>query len=349
MTTLFARTGVAAVSLAVCIMAAVELAGRADRSALVLHDDPIVQAEHLAAEGRWAEARMLAEFVSARPELGDADAAQRIIRDADDAMQGFWGTARRFADGAVSGEPYDTASLLGSLTLDLFVIGDIRDLAVQGWKQLHTGDGDTVIMALSAVGLTASLAPQADWIPALLKALRKTGALSRRFANELVQVSARALRTRDFARLNSTVADLGSAARHLGPGALRGVMPAVESGQDLTKVAAAAGRDANSTYALAALFGNRGIKRLSKDGRNISGVATTIKSASRLAKLTRKLTWVIPTPWLAAILIVAATVLLAMLRPPRRRRRTRAVEIRIEPTLPTPCAEPVSPGNQLVR
>ena len=40
--------------------------------------------------------------------------------------------------------------------LDLFVIGDIRDLVVQGGRELNDGSGDDLILALSAVGLATT-------------------------------------------------------------------------------------------------------------------------------------------------------------------------------------------------
>lgn len=313
------RLAVAAVAAACCYMSGLEIVNRLQGS-LIPAVDPMDSALALAAEERWAEARLMAEFISHRPELGDTNAAEELAAEADEQLSSFWSRAERFAHGAVTGEPTDLASMLGSLSLDLFVVGDIRDLAVQGWKEFSYGTGDSLILALSAVGLGTTLAPHIDWAPALLKALRRTGALTERFAKALTRTGRQALQTGDYGKLSRTVADFGGAARRLGPGPLRGVMRSVDSAEDLAKVARAAQIDARGTYALSRLFGKDGVKWISRDGGNVGVLVSSIKVGSRLTKAVRKSTVAMPTSWLV-IALAASIAALAAVSVPRSRRR----------------------------
>ncbi len=60
-------------------------------------------------------------------------------------------------DGAIKGQVYDSYSGLGAISSDLCLIGDVRDLGIQGWKYLiGSDDFDKLIMILSAAGIGLS-------------------------------------------------------------------------------------------------------------------------------------------------------------------------------------------------
>jgi hypothetical protein len=66
--------------------------------------------------------------------------------------------AKRFAAGLVTGQADDVASLSGTLTGDLFVIGDIRDVLREG-KHLAMGEEtDRLVLSLAAAGLAVTAA-----------------------------------------------------------------------------------------------------------------------------------------------------------------------------------------------
>lgn len=350
---LLTRTLIAAFAAAACLMAGIELRYRLDPGVLLLQRDPVAEAHKLAQQSRWAEAKMLADFVVANPALGDAQEAAALSARMATELDSFWGKARRFGRGAVTGEPTDTASMLGSLSLDLFVIGDIRDLAVQGWREASAGNGDKLIMALSAVGLLTTLAPEIDWAPAMAKAFKRSGAFSRRFTRNLGQTAGNAVKTGDFSKLGKAVDDLGASARHIGPGPLRGIMPHIHNTDELAKLSRAARVDATGTYGLIKLFGRDGVKRIAKDGSNISTLVGAIKFGSRATKLTRKATHVVPTPGLLIWLLAALLTLYMAVRPRRRRPpqkpavHTPPPPERREPTLQSAGPRPEAPSPAL--
>ncbi len=317
-----------------------ELRDRYFATSLVLTEAPMETAERLAQQGRWAEARWLAEFTRDHPALGDAERASRLSLAAESRLHSVRERAARFVSGAVTGEPEDLFGLMGSLSLDLFVIGDIRDIAVQGWKQMHYGTGDEILLALSATGLATTLVPHVDWAPAMLKALKRSGALSAELLRTLKVISRRALRSGDFRELSAMIEDVGDAALRLGPGPLRGAMPAVETAADLSKLVDAAKVNARDTYVLTSQFGTLGLRRLHAGGRNVSGLVGSIKIGARGVKAARKMTGTMSPAWLLLLLGVAISTLWWSLRP-RRVRRARQVprHQRIEPFL-SAAAEP---------
>jgi hypothetical protein len=66
--------------------------------------------------------------------------------------------AKRFATGLVTGAADDAASLAGTVTGDLFVFGDVRDVVREG-KHLAMGeDTDRVVLGLAAAGLAVTAA-----------------------------------------------------------------------------------------------------------------------------------------------------------------------------------------------
>lgn len=59
--------------------------------------------------------------------------------------------------GAIKGEVYDSYSGMGAISADLCIIGDIRDLGIQGWNYItNNPDFDKLIMLLSAAGIGLS-------------------------------------------------------------------------------------------------------------------------------------------------------------------------------------------------
>lgn len=112
----------------------------------------------------------------------------RYRRQLDDRQQSAsyrWSQAAR---GAITGEAESTTAFAAAVLADLFVIGDIRDLIVQSLRWTRSEPTDPVIAALSGVGLALTVAPSADLGTALLKAGRRAGALSARFARRLIRL-----------------------------------------------------------------------------------------------------------------------------------------------------------------
>lgn len=144
--------------------------------------------------------------------------------------------ARGAARGFVTGEADGTAALAGALASDLTVVGDVRDLAREGLKLARGEEASELILGLAAAGvaitaatyLSAGGAAPARFGVSVLKAARRTGAMTADFAADLGRRVARTS-TRgadDAARGARNLAMLSGAA-----GELRAVGGAVGAGE----------------------------------------------------------------------------------------------------------------------
>lgn len=140
-------------------------------------------------EGRFGEAVVVAD--AGLDELtGTARDALAAEKQAALEAQASWlRRAKAVGMGAISGRGDTVEGLVGAIGTDLLVVGDVRDLLIQATKFAVDGEADPVIVALSGVGIVTTVAPEIDWAPSILKAARKTGALSRRMGETVVDLA----------------------------------------------------------------------------------------------------------------------------------------------------------------
>ena len=133
--------------------------------------DPIHEIQRLKSENRRDDALDLARFFKEN-QITDQDNFAKIEKDleytAAEKIKSFvW-------NGAVRGQVYDSYSGIGSISADLCVVGDIRDLGIQGWKYVTGGqDFDGFVTILSTAGICLSTTPFLDGTNALAKNILK--------------------------------------------------------------------------------------------------------------------------------------------------------------------------------
>lgn len=285
---------------------------------LLLENEPLDQADSLLQQSRWQEAKYLADVVTVHPGLGDAARAGSIKLAANSALESLPINSQDFLKGAMSGEADNGSALLGALALDLFVIGDVRDLLVQGFKELSNQDGDKIILALSATGLSLALLPEFHWAPAIMKGLKRSDSFSQPFTKSLTKLARNSLKTGDFKPLAGVVSNFARASSTLGLAPIKGAMKAVHSPDDLKKLAGAASISPQDTYAIAQLSGQRGIKILNKSGDNVSKVIQKLKRSGRLLKIAKKSFGALPFAFILSMLVLSLITLI-VLRPGKSR------------------------------
>jgi len=129
--------------------------------------DPIREIQRLKSENRRDDALNLARFFKDN-QIADQDKFSKIEKDleytAAEKIKSFVWT------GAIKGQVYDSYSGMGAISMDLCVIGDIRDLGIQSWKYVTGGqDFDGFVTILSAAGICLSTTPFLDGTNALAK------------------------------------------------------------------------------------------------------------------------------------------------------------------------------------
>jgi hypothetical protein len=169
----FALAGIA-VSAAVC--AALWPHARDAGAVVLAQDDPAKLADAQIAPVLQRNKALVAEQIEAALTANDADLANsfvalarekniplteelsRRVADAVAEENSSAHFAKRFATGFVTGTADDVASLSGTVTGDLFVFGDIRDVVREG-KHLAMGeDTDRLVLGLATAGLAVTAA-----------------------------------------------------------------------------------------------------------------------------------------------------------------------------------------------
>ncbi|WP_320056543.1 hypothetical protein [Desulfuromonas thiophila] len=156
---------------------------------------------------------------------------------------------KRFSGGFVTGNGGSTEALAGAISSDMFIWGDLRDLAEQGCLKISGDDADPVVAALAGIGLLTEAVDAADWAPAVLKAFRKVGALTESFASYLVTACKKSIKNKRLDKgLSSSFADLQNLGDNLGTARTVSTFKYVETPEDLSALSRIAQQNPNAAY-----------------------------------------------------------------------------------------------------
>ncbi len=250
---------------------------RLQLAALPDYDFP-AEVARLRAEGRFGEAVMIADagLAAGPPTQHDHVARERQLTI--DEQDSWLRKARAFGFGALTGRGDSLEALAGAVTTDLFLIGDIRDLAIQGARYAVDGEADPVIASLSALGVVLTVAPEIDWAASLLKIGRKTGAVGRGVGDFIVS----SVKNGEKTGLTTLLTDVRKLAGGSSPATALRALRAADSPADVAKLAAFVERNAaGNAGALALHVGGRESADLVKAS---SAAATQAADATRAAQ-----------------------------------------------------------------
>lgn len=248
------------------------------------------EVQRLANRGRFGEAVLIADAGLDRLPAGSEE-AKALLAARDGAIARRDSALRLVKDigwGALTGTGDSLESLAGAITADMLVVGDVRDLLIQGTKYAVDGEADPIIAGLSAVGVATTVLPYADVPAAVLKIARKSGALTGKLAEQVLGAIKRGERL---------TAGGSGAAVGAGAGGVRrgGTLAAVaEDTAALARGASPGGavrimrqaRDANELSAMAKFVERQGTGRVSNGAFALltggEPAAETVRAASRL-------------------------------------------------------------------
>lgn len=231
-------------------------------------EDVATEVRALTSQGRLGEAIALADAAAA--DGSGSDAVTQARAKAAELQSSWVRAAKDLGWGAFTGRGDTLEGLVGAVGADFFVIGDLRDLVIQGAAAASRDDPDEVIAALSLFGLTTTLAPQIDWVPSILKAARKAGSMTDSFASVL----RRWIADMDSVKVVGVCEDIASMSKAAPPGTILRTLRGVNSAEDLatvarfaakqgpnaTRVLHAAGQDAVSAAKLIESSGESGVR-----------------------------------------------------------------------------------------
>ncbi len=237
--------------------------------------DYIAEADKLRKAGRFADALVVinaAEEVSAIDEAELTSSRNEITAERDSVVR----RVREFSQGVLFGTGDSIEAICGAIGSDFLIVGDIRDLLLESAKLTLDGEADEFILALSAVGVLSTLQPY-DWLPALLRIVRKAGGLSKNLAETILHMCHRVLKggdPTDLLRLADNIEALSNSGSL--STAVR-VLRHIDDPAELEVVARFARRHSDSGFALL-VTGEDGVQLLT---RSLGRTEDAVRVAAR--------------------------------------------------------------------
>jgi hypothetical protein len=154
------------VKLTILVLAAIAagvLSQQAQLSVLALSRiDPLPETRAMVAEERYAEAADYLDFFMAYDYVAQDPAARALHAEIASVRGSLSYRAGKLSEGLINGTSDETVGQAASVITDLFVIGDIRDLANQATNLARGEEVDEVLTALASIGLVATAAQLAS-------------------------------------------------------------------------------------------------------------------------------------------------------------------------------------------
>jgi hypothetical protein len=235
--------------------------------------DYAAEVRSLRNEQRYGEAVMVSDAGLRELEGPEREALLHERKLTIEEQDSFIRRAVDAGSGALTGRGDSLESLAGAIAADFFIVGDVRDLIIQGGKQMLDGDSDELVLLLSIVGVVTTLLPEVDWVPAILKAARRAGSMTDSMATYLK----RAIKGRDGPALRAVLDDTATIAIKGSPGSAMRLLKHVDDPADLRAMAKFASDHPGGVFALH-VTGREGLV-LIKQGDE--GAALVLKAATK--------------------------------------------------------------------
>lgn len=126
-----------------------------DYSTLV-HIDPIPHTEELVVNKKYADAYEYLSFFMEEPYVKENPKAQQLLKLIQEKRSSYSYKAEKFFEGIVKGGSDEDIGRASAIASDFLVIGDVRDLSIQGVNYANDKKVDNLIVALSSLGLLAT-------------------------------------------------------------------------------------------------------------------------------------------------------------------------------------------------
>ena len=120
--------------------------------------DPLPHTQELIAQNHWAEAETYLGYFIEHNSTAITPQARELLSAIHAKRQSWEYKAKALLNGAVTGKGDELAGMIGAGVADLFVVGDLRDLVIEGNHWLNGEKVDEVILALSSLGVAATAA-----------------------------------------------------------------------------------------------------------------------------------------------------------------------------------------------
>ena len=260
--------------------------------------DYLPDAHRLLEEARYAELFSVGRFVAENPDLPHHDEIQALCAQVESEYYGWFSRARRFAGGFVTGDTASTESMVGTVISDFLVVGDVRDLGIEGYHAATGHEVDYFVASLSGIGFLATAATffpepgstasgvSGQVVLSTLKGLKRMKALSPRMVDEVGRLARRAADTRSLRPMATCLENTASVARHAPAGAVPVVMRQADSVDDIRHLADWLRAAPDETIVALARGGDVPLKGALRAAPSRAMLTSALRSTTRVVKPT---------------------------------------------------------------
>lgn len=118
--------------------------------------DPVPHAQELVAEKRFAEAEDYLGYFMEFDYVKDNPQAVELYAQIESTRSSWSYNLKKIGEGLIKGKSDETIGNVTGAVSDFLVIGDIRDLSIEGVKYVKGEEVDEVLVALSTIGVVAT-------------------------------------------------------------------------------------------------------------------------------------------------------------------------------------------------
>ena len=118
--------------------------------------NPIPHTKSLIAEAHYADAYEYLSYFMDFDYMKEDEEAQKLLQEIIKKRSSLSYKSEKIAEGIRTGTSDELVGQLSAIGSDFFLIGDIRDLALEGTHYVNDEEVDRVLVSLSTIGLVAS-------------------------------------------------------------------------------------------------------------------------------------------------------------------------------------------------
>jgi hypothetical protein len=118
--------------------------------------DPVPQTQKLIKEKKYVEAEEYLSYFMEHPYVKENPKAQKLLKQIQEKRNSYEYKKDKLIEGVTTGGSDENIGRISAIVSDFLVIGDIRDLSIEGNHYAHDKKVDKLMVALSSLGLLAT-------------------------------------------------------------------------------------------------------------------------------------------------------------------------------------------------
>jgi len=119
--------------------------------------DPLPHTKELIAQKKYAEAEEYLGYFINYPYVSKNPESQKLFKEIEVKRNSYEYQSEKVLEGIIDGKSDENIGKASALVSDFLIIGDIRDLSIEGVNFYNDKDVDSVVVALSSLGIVATI------------------------------------------------------------------------------------------------------------------------------------------------------------------------------------------------